>query len=385
MGTDFVDRARLRAIGLMLRRSVVTGLFGLAAMAVFTASAPAMIKPLLNEFDAQYQGSKLADKINTAIKWHCIPQKLYDEWAAQADRLIKSLRAAIDRDRSAVAQVSSEKFESPSARGRQQSNIERLWANVDEDRKIIAELTATIDAASQHICPPEDEHGSRQVNTTGEYYVGLYLSETVLNLIATERQATPPFMQTNEFTDSKDPIGFGLIFGAKYRPFTSNVVVSPFVSFDYLGMSINHTFANGSFLGTRSNVAGTLGVKIGPQFDSGIWLYGIAGASALNEKLQVNFIPVASTTTTTVAGGTAGFGGAWQPRSLQGFGRKVSLFLEYQHTWWQDANFNQPAASPLFNYKFKREDDTVKFGFTVSLSPTVPTVVPAYVKALPAK
>lgn len=44
--------------------------------------------------------------------------------------------------------------------------------------------------------------------------------------------------------------------------------------------------------------------------------------------------------------------------------------VEYQHTWWQDANFNTPAASPSFNYTFIREDDVVKFGFTVSLDPT---------------
>jgi hypothetical protein len=39
-------------------------------------------------------------------------------------------------------------------------------------------------------------------------------------------------------------------------------------------------------------------------------------------------------------GGTLGIGGAWQPSFLQGFGRPASLFAEYQHAWWQDADFN---------------------------------------------
>jgi hypothetical protein len=26
------------------------------------------------------------------------------------------------------------------------------------------------------------------------------------------------------------------------------------------------------------------------------------------------------------------------------------LFAEYQHAWWQDTNFNTPAASPFFNH-----------------------------------
>ena len=88
-----------------------------------------------------------------------------------------------------------------------------------------------------------------------------------------------------------------------------------------------------------------------------------------------------------VAGGTVGVGGAWRPSFLQGYGHPVSLFAEYQHTWWQDANFNTPAASPFFNYTFARQDDVVKFGFTVDLSPAAPAPVagPRYVKALPAK
>ena len=43
--------------------------------------------------------------------------------------------------------------------------------------------------------------------------------------------------------------------------------------------------------------------------------------------------------------------------------------VSYQHTWWQDATFNKPAAASLFNYTFRRQDDVVKVDFTVALNP----------------
>jgi hypothetical protein len=163
-------------------------------------------------------------------------------------------------------------------------------------------------------------------------------------------------------------------------------VWGPFASFEYHNASVSHTFANSNFLGTTSNFAATAGFKFGPQLPIGVWLYGIAGVSVLNETLKINFFPVTSSTSTTVPGATVGVGAAIQPDFLQGFGLPVSLFAEYQHTWWQDANFNTPAASPFFNYTFRREDDVVKVGFTVDFGATPPAPsAPMYVKALPAK
>jgi hypothetical protein len=201
---------------------------------------------------------------------------------------------------------------------------------------------------------------------------------------STERLAATD-MITNQFSDRADPFGGGVIVGYKFAPWANNIVVSPFASFDFIHTPVNHTFPGGSFLGTTGNFMGTAGVKIGPQLPIGLWLYGIAGVSVLDEKLNINFIPVASSQSATVAGGTVGLGGAWQPNFLQGFGHPVSLFLEYQHTWWQSANFNTPAASPFFNYNFARQDDVVKFGFTVSLTPPPPPPPSSMVFKAPSK
>ena len=202
---------------------------------------------------------------------------------------------------------------------------------------------------------------------------------------STERLATTDVI-TNQFSDTHDPVGGGFLIGYKFAPWANNIIVSPFASFDAPNSPVNHTFAGGSYLGTTANFIGTGGVKIGPQLGMGVWLYGIAGVSVINETLNINFIPVSSSKSATVAGGTLGFGGAFQPSFLQGFGLPVSVFAEYQHSWWQSANFNAPAASPFFNYNFRREDDVVKVGFTVALSPPPPPVSgPQDVKALPAK
>lgn len=209
-------------------------------------------------------------------------------------------------------------------------------------------------------CPPHQTAAS-----TG-LYIGGELVKNWGAVRSTERFAATDVV-TNQFSDRADPFGGGVIVGYKFAPWASNVIVSPFASFDFLHAPVNHTFAGGSFLGTTANFMGTAGVKVGPQLDMGLWLYGIAGASVLNETLNINFVPVASSTSATVAGATLGLGGAWQPSFLQGFGRPVSLFIEYQHTWWQDANFNTPAASPLFDYTFRRSDDMLKLGFTMPI------------------
>jgi hypothetical protein len=225
-------------------------------------------------------------------------------------------------------------------------------------------------------CPPPQTASS-----------GLYIGgELVKNwgwVRSTERLAASNVV-TNQFSDRADPLGGGFLIGYKFAPWANNIIVSPFGSFDFINAPVNHTFAGGSYLGTTANFIGTFGAKVGPQLGQGFWLYGIAGLSVLNETLNVNFLPVSSSQSAWVAGGTVGIGGAWQPAYLQGFGHPISLFAEYHHTWWQNANFNTPAASPFFNYTFRREDDVVKVGFTVDLSAAPPPAAPSYPVKAPA-
>jgi len=154
--------------------------------------------------------------------------------------------------------------------------------------------------------------------------------------------------------------------GYNFRPFGNAIVVGPFGLFDWLDETIKRTFGGGSFVGTQSNWVATVGGKAGVATPAGLFLYGLAGAGWLNTELNVKFA-TAPSRTTTVPGFTLGGGGEYQPSALRIFGEPMSVLLQYQHSWWQDADFNRPASSPNFNYTFKRDDDTIKFGLNVYL------------------
>jgi opacity protein-like surface antigen len=213
------------------------------------------------------------------------------------------------------------------------------------------ELRSKLDELSYNRCPE-----------TG-LYAGLEGAKNWGRQRTTERDADTDEI-TNEFTDNRDPLGGGVVVGYNFRPWSNNIVFGPFGSFDWLDQTIKHTFPGGSFLGTRSNWIATVGGKAGITTPSGVFLYGLAGAGWLNTDLNVKFA-TASSRTTTVSGFTLGAGGEYQPSTLRIFGAPVSVFLQYQHSWWQDADFNKPASSPTFNYTFEREDDTIKLGLNL--------------------
>jgi hypothetical protein len=170
--------------------------------------------------------------------------------------------------------------------------------------------------------------------------------------------------QTFGATDRVDPLGFGIGFGYNFAPWNNNVMLGAFGTFDVLNQTINHDFAGGSFIGTRSRWIGTAGLKFGVTAARNWFFYGLGGVGLLNQDVTVNFgAPFVTSKNTTVPGVTAGLGVEVRPRFLQRFGRPISLFAQYQHTWWADAHLDQPFASPLFNYG--RQDDTVKFGLNI--------------------
>jgi hypothetical protein len=219
-------------------------------------------------------------------------------------------------------------------------------------------------------CPPT------QTSMSGGY-LGGELAKNSGRVRSTEtRDATGVI--TNQFVDSGDPIGVGIVGGYNFRPWNNSVVIGPFASFDYLNQTINHNFAGGQFLGTTTHWFINAGVKAGFVTAPGLYLYGLAGAAWLNHDLNVNFATAAQSNVTT-PGFTLGLGGEYQPSSWQLAGHPVSLFAQYQHTWWSNANFNTPASSPAFNYAFRREDDTFKLGvnFYFGAAPA-PASSPAY-------
>jgi hypothetical protein len=207
-------------------------------------------------------------------------------------------------------------------------------------------------------------------------YLGGELAKNWGRVRSTESLATTDVI-TNRFTDSGDPLGVGIVGGYNFMPWNNNIVIGPFASFDYLNQTINHNFAGGQFLGTTTHWFINAGVKAGVVTAPGFYFYGLAGAAFLNHDLNVNFATAAQSNTTT-PGFTAGLGGEYQPSSWQLAGHPVSVFAQYQHTWWSNANFNTPASSPAFNYAFRREDDTIKLGVNFYFGAAPAPVAPAY-------
>lgn len=207
-------------------------------------------------------------------------------------------------------------------------------------------------------CPP------RQTASSSGLYLGGELVKNWGRVRSTETLAATGAI-TNQFTDSADPIGGGIVAGYNFTPW-SNWVIGPYGSFDWLRLTINHN-GPGFLLGTTTNWIANFGGKLGYMVAPDWQVYGLAGAAWVNADLNVNFATAASKTATT-PGFTLGLGTEYHPNTWQVAGHPVSLFAQYQHTWYADANFNTPASSPAFNYAFRRDDDTLKFGFNIYFS-----------------
>ncbi len=213
----------------------------------------------------------------------------------------------------------------------------------------------------------------------GTYFIGINRADqtSIETLRSTDIQKF--------FHDIDDPPGVGFVATYLFAPWNNALRVGPFASFDVLRQTVNHNFAGGQFLGTTTHWFATTGVKAGAAIRPDLFIYGLTGVSWLNEDLKVNFA-TASSSNVTVPGATLGFGGEYRPASWQIAGHPVTLFAQYQHTWWSTANFNAPASSPGFNYAFHREDDTVKLGVNFyfgAASPAQPSS-PSYPVKAPA-
>jgi hypothetical protein len=172
--------------------------------------------------------------------------------------------------------------------------------------------------------------------------------------------------------------GGGFNYGAFIPGTTIQIVTGPFVRVEAGVGDQNNvvTFPGGSFYGTEGVWIVTAGWKAGVEVNP--LFYGLAGVSFMNQNLKINFGGPVTNVNTTVPGFTFGFG---MEEKLAFLSMPVSVFVEYQHTIWQDASLDRPAASPFFNYTFRRDDDRVKVGLNFYLTPTPPVEQPKYVKA----
>jgi hypothetical protein len=256
--------------------------------------------------------------------------------------------------------------------------------------RLADELQTTLDEWFRYYrdprCDPPRDSRVRRPETWSSLSLGTYLigiNRAKEEMTETSRATGDT---TNTFHPVGDPAGFGFQAAYLFAPWHNALRIGPFASVDVLHQTVNQNFAGGQFLGTTTHWLATTGGKFGGVVTPDVFLYGLAGVSWLNRDLNVNFATAASSTVNT-PGFTAGFGGEWHPLSWQLAGHPITLFAQYQHTWWDKANFYAPASSPAFNYAFTRGDDTVKFGvnFYFGAGPAAPSAPGYPVKAPIAK
>ncbi len=130
---------------------------------------------------------------------------------------------------------------------------------------------------------------------------------------------------------------------------------------------VSHPFFGGNYLRSTVNFAATFQARAGMLAAPNLLLYAETGLAIGVQDLRINFGGPVSSRTAVTPGYVIGAGAEWRlydgPTGL--VGQSPSLFLEYSHIWWGDAQFNAPAASPAFNYTWSRESNIVKAGLRV--------------------
>jgi hypothetical protein len=257
----------------------------------------------------------------------------------------------------------AEKLDLANEKAGLEREIERLHREgkpyeVERDR-----LKAYLEDLERRFEAKESGHASLCPAPLGGMYGGVEVAKTTGQMRVTERLSDTG-LPTNDFKDSRDPIGVGLTLGYNFVP-SPRVIAGPFFNVLVLNQTIKHPFAGGAFLGTSTRLFGTGGVKLGFAVTPALVAYGLAGGSLLNKDVTVALGFPPTSVNRTVVGGTLGAGLEYRPPGWNLLGAPVSVFAQYQHTWWDRTRLERPASSPLFDYAFQRQDDTFKFGVNV--------------------
>jgi hypothetical protein len=363
-----VMRGNFAAVGLMLAGVAI-------ALASSPASAQVSAKTDFQVDNLMKAGQSLEVEMDKAKKG-CITAAALEAFQARIKRL------ADERDSLALHAPDYTNFY-PN-RVPASSPFTRLTGLINDLREDLFELET---------CAILGEQSSRNDflrRATSPIWTEYMLSGYLMNLVhgqqtSIETLRVLPDIQQSFHDTGNAAAGVGFAAGYLFAPANNTFRVGPFASFDVVRQTVNRDFAGGQFLGTTTHWSATAGAKAGAVVSPDLFLYGLAGVSWLNENLNVNFA-TAATSNVTIPGVTLGLGGEYRPASWQIAGHPVTLFAQYQHTWWRTANFYAPSSSPAFDYAFKREDDIVKLGvnFYFGAGPASLPASPAYPVKAPA-
>jgi len=181
--------------------------------------------------------------------------------------------------------------------------------------------------------------------------------------VQTREFITGTAVETNSFNDRGSAIGGGVNAGYNWQPFGNTTVVGLVFDVEAMNNQVRHTFAGGTYIGSTVNVTGSAQLRAGVLATPSTLLYAQSGLSVANQRLQINFGGPQTNVSQVVPGYAAGVGAEWMlARNPLPFGRSMSVFVDYRHTWWDKAMLRMPAASPRFDYDWTRQTDRIAVG-----------------------
>lgn len=152
--------------------------------------------------------------------------------------------------------------------------------------------------------------------------------------------------------------GGGVNLGYNWLPSGNSWLIGVIGDIDGLGNSVGHV------LRTTDDVTGTAGVRAGLFTSPDLLWYGQTGVAITNENIKVNFGGPITSASRTGVGYALGGGAEWAlpatPLPLSA--TTASLFIDYQHFWWDGDNLHMPAAVPPLNFRWQRDGNTFKVG-----------------------
>lgn len=210
-------------------------------------------------------------------------------------------------------------------------------------------------------CPP-NEHASLPPTDTagwGGAFVGISVTGSWSDVDTFEFLHATDIL-TNDLHDSGDGYGVGINGGYNWQPWDNSVVVGAVFNVDLAHDSVRHDFGGGDYIGSVRRFTGTAQGRIGTLVSPDLLLYGQTGFSIADQRLQIEFGGPETDESRTTWGYALG-GGAELMLHCEQFSR-MSLFVDYDHIWWNNASLFAPAASPFFDYQWKRRSDIVRLG-----------------------
>lgn len=204
----------------------------------------------------------------------------------------------------------------------------------------------------------------RYVGEFAGFYIGGQGSGMAWDRRITERIAGTDIV-TNRLDDYRKAGGIGLVGGYDWAiGGTSGLTFGPVASFNYIGQSIDHTFAGGFFIGTHINWNATIGGRLGWQVNDRFLMYATGGVEFTDFDLRSNFTGPVLSLNRTATGWFAGGGVEYSQPDWRSMNGRWAAFGQITYSEFCGEDVRMPAFSPGFDYRVASNQVRATVGVT---------------------